>query len=155
VGESESPKKAVEAGVKIYDLATRQRVQTVEKVTGHFALSPDGRALAVAYPNWWIELRDPQSGGTLRRWSADELVHELAWSPDGRFLAAVGSSRREIHLWSADTGERLGRFNVASERVWAIAFSPDGATLATVGADHAVRLWDVARQTERRALRGH
>ena len=155
VGEGGGSKNDLHGRVKIYDLATHQRLRVVENVTGYFARSPDGRSLAVALPERWIEVRDLETGTMPLRWPTDDAVGELAWSPEGGFIAGIGAARREIHLWSAATGERAGRLTVPIERVAAMAFSPGGNLLATIGTDHAVRLWDVPRLMERRVLRGH
>jgi len=155
VGEGGGSKNDLQGRVKIYDVATHQRLRVFENVTGYFACSPDGRSLAVALPERWIEVRDIETGLMPRRWPTDDAVGELAWSPDGGFIAGIGASRREIHLWSAATGERAGRFTVPVERVASMCFSPGGNLLATIGTDHAVRLWDVPRLVERRVLRGH
>ena len=155
VGEAGGTKNDLQGRVKIYDVATHQRLRVFEQVTGWFACSPDGRSLAVALPERWIEVRDIETGSMLRRWPTDDELGELAWSPDGGFIAGIGAARREIHLWAASTGERAGRFTVPVDRVASMCFSPGGNLLATIGTDHAVRLWDVPRLVERRILRGH
>ena len=155
VSEGGGTKNDLQGRVKVYDLATHQRLRVFENVTGHFACSPDGRSLVVALPERWIELRDLESGAMRRRWLTDDALVELAWSPDGRFIAGIGAARREIHLWSAATGDRAGRFTVPVERVASMSFAPGGDLLAIIGADHTVRLWDVPQMVERRVLRGH
>ena len=155
VGEGGGSKNELPGRVKIYDVATHQRLRVFENVTGYFACSPDGHTLAVALPERWIEVRDIETGAMLRRWPTDDDVGELAWSPDGGFISGIGAARREIHLWSAATGERAGRLTIPIERVAWMAFSPGGNLIATIGTDHAVRLWDVPRLVERRVLRGH
>ena len=125
---------------------THQRLRVFENVTGHFACSPDGRSLVVALPERWIELRDLESGAMRRRWLTDDALVELAWSPDGRFIAGIGSARREIHLWSAATGDRAGRFTVPVERVASMSF-------ASCGKDATARLWPVNAPASERGWR--
>jgi WD40 repeat protein len=90
------------------------------------------------------------------------LMLGLAWSPDGRLLAAAhsgfrGSSR--LQLWStAAWGEQLAALPVAADYGFGIAvglsFSPDGRLLAAPSGD-AVRVWDVASRGVVGDVRGH
>ena len=85
-------------------------------------------------------------------------VNGIAFSPDGRTLAAGGE--RSIQLWDVSTRRPLGAPLMGhTEQVNCVAFSPDGTTLASgsgmdhvsgrpddfaVGhADKAIHLWDV------------
>jgi WD40 repeat protein/transcriptional regulator with XRE-family HTH domain len=74
-------------------------------------------------------------------------VESVAFSPDGRLLAAGGDDRA-IHLWTLGPGppRPLPALRGHGAPVSAVAFSPDGTMLASCGADGTVRLWDVARQ---------
>jgi RNA polymerase sigma factor (sigma-70 family) len=68
----------------------------------------------------------------------------LAFSPDGRILAALG--REEVGLWEWATGRRLLRFAVPyrnTVRPEAMAFSPDGRRLVTGEDNGTALIWDV------------
>jgi WD40 repeat protein len=68
-------------------------------------------------------------------------IHDLAFSPDGRLLAAA---RPDVTvLWDTKTWRRVHALQDAKQSADAIAFSPDGKFLATGGADSGVRIWDV------------
>jgi hypothetical protein len=75
----------------------------------------------------------------------DDVIHDLAFSPDGKVLASC-SYDRTIKLWDVSTakGKELHVLKDHSDAVHSLAFSPDGKLLASAAADRAVKVWDVA-----------
>jgi WD40 repeat protein len=68
------------------------------------------------------------------------VLHALAWSPDGRRLAAAGEYGL-VRLWDVAKGEPLALYRGHQEAVTAIAWSPDGTRLASAGNDATVQIW--------------
>ncbi|GAB4513422.1 MAG: hypothetical protein Tsb0020_31660 [Haliangiales bacterium] len=66
--------------------------------------SPDGTQLAVTTLAGTLELIDVGSGQRQQLEHASPILHALAFSSDGRRLAAAGATGR-IHLWSLRGGE--------------------------------------------------
>ncbi len=77
----------------------------------------------------------------------------LAYRPAGDLLAA-GTTKGEVRVWQAATGQPL--FNLTGHTNWvqAVAFSPDGRCLASAGTDGAIRWWDTTSGACLRILSG-
>ena len=124
--------------------------------TPRLAFSPDGRWVASA-----VLPREPNSrGGTVRLWEAaggrpgpvlerhDDDVSDLAFDPDGRRLAAVGT-RGVVTVWELPAGRRLLGLQGPAGKVAGghrphVAFGPDGRELACVGVTGSVVVWEAA-----------
>jgi WD40 repeat protein len=83
----------------------------------------------------------------------DETV-DVAFSPDGRRLAAVGFNAT-VGIWDATTGQEALACRGHANGVTGVAFSADGQRLATAGSDSTVRVWDAATGRELHTLRSH
>ncbi len=82
------------------------------------------------------------TGPPLRYDGAGRFVWHFALSPDGRRLAAGGSSNTAV-VWPL-TGDDKGVVVSHSGHVQGVAFSPDGRLLATASGDGIARAWDAS-----------
>ncbi len=120
-------------------------------------------------------------GNEVRRWlaSADQGCVALAWSPDGRRLAAsfipafhqpTASARDvladatseqgkvlsgEVVILDPDQPEPICRFEANDGQTVALAFSPDSRILASGGSDRSIELRDTETFTLQKMCGGH
>lgn len=128
-----------------------------DRVTA-LAFSRDGHLLAVAsstagkahqvrlYP--FVADRAPMPAEAVAVNRHDDIIYDLAFSPDGKLLASCGYDRL-IRLWdvSAAVKKEVRVLKDHSDAVYGLSFSPDGKLLASGAADRAVKVWDVATGT--------
>ena len=136
------------------------------------AFSPDRRWLAAALGGW-IRIYDPGTWTVAHTVSADGLIRSLAFSGDGRRLAA-GNNLGVIRIWDTQGWAAVQSIAAHADGVKALAFSRDGRSLASgtsIGAtigrlderrvlvrrviDEPLRVFDVATGTLVRELPGH
>ncbi|HEY0190204.1 MAG TPA: hypothetical protein VGC42_03730 [Kofleriaceae bacterium] len=71
-------------------------------------------------------------------------VTDLAFSPDGRWLASI-DGRGVLLVWdTARWGEPVARIQTSAQRALALAWHPRLPVVATGGYDGVVRLWSIA-----------
>ncbi|MCH6550642.1 MAG: hypothetical protein IH804_01345, partial [Planctomycetes bacterium] len=73
-------------------------------------------------------------------------IASLAFSPDGKRLAAAGTS---IHVWELPDGKQSPEFEGHGASVSLVAFSTDGKTLASLGFDGTARFWETTTWRQR------
>lgn len=100
------------------------------------------------------------SNGTLLRRIPDvpQRIQALAYSPDGRWLAAAGGApgkAGELLLINAMDGS-VGRvLSTAGDMFLAVSFSPDGSRIAVGGTDNSIRIYDALSGEEELVIQQH
>jgi len=84
----------------------------------------------------------------------DDTIWDLAFSPDGRWLASA-SADGTVRLHDLATGGQPRVVTSHDDAVYAVDFSPDGGLLATAARDRIIRIWDTATWEELPGLAGH
>ncbi len=88
-----------------------------------------------------IEVLDAATGKDTGSYGYNSaIVHALAWSPEGRYIA-VGSSTAMVQIWDAITGQNVFNYHGHSGDVLAVAWSPDGSRIASGSNDMTVQVW--------------
>ena len=174
--------------LKTWDLTTGKERATLGEYRGclgYVAFSPDGKTLASGAIGSPVDLPDL---GDVRLWdvatgnirttlkentddlliddlltgAAGEYIHSVAFSPDGKTLAAMNG---DVTLWDLATNKERATLTGHTKEdketsvypvydVMSVAFSPDGKTLAAASRDMTVKVWDVAT-ARRSTLSGH
>jgi WD40 repeat protein len=127
--------------------------------------SPDGKTVATASSgekNKAVRLWDVATGKEVRQFQSELGSYSLAFSPDGKILAAGGhpepgkpSTTSPIHLWDVSTGREIHRLPGHVFTVTSLAFSADGKRLVSGSSSSVMKIWDVATGKEAVPLAEH
>jgi WD40 repeat protein/tRNA A-37 threonylcarbamoyl transferase component Bud32 len=143
--------------VKVHEADTGREVFALpglRSVPRGVAFNPKGDELATACEDGQLRILDPATGK--ERLTLATAVHfcALAWSPDGRWLAASGLGHA-IRFYAADTGKEQAVCRGHLQPSTTLSFSSDSGRLASGGEDNVARIWDVPTGRELLTLRGH
>ncbi len=160
--------------VRLWDPATGKEVRQIDTrrpdVAG-LGFSPDGALLATKEGlNTAVCLWDtttgelvrtigqdgesPFAGGVVRLEASPNTTPAVAFTADGRRLAAVGE-KKQLCVWDVATGVLVREFPAAGPQhgLAAFAFSGNGQSLAVLSGDGAVTVYEVATGERRYGLK--
>ncbi len=135
---------ATDAIVRVWNAHSGQNLCSYREHMGvikHMARSPVNTRIASVSEENKIRVWDGSTSKTLSIYPGDprpgfspNIVQLLAWSHDGRFLAAAGT--RYINVWNTDENRVIARVrSKAAFGYHALCWSPDGKSLAVTQAN--------------------
>lgn len=136
--------------IAIWDMRNLTRIHRWNKASGNFAIAPDYQRLAVL-PHWrtreednrGLRLYDPLQDTEIPLETAQSgFLHDIEFSPDGRYLAAGGSDYL-LHIWNPTSGQKVGTLKGHMDEIYDLKFAPDSHLLVSAGKDGGVYLWDL------------
>ena len=139
---------AAEDGViKLWDPASGQELRSIaahSNCANDLSFSRDGRFLASAGCDQTVKIWDTATWREISSFTVgpQALMTSVAFSPDGRFVAAGDNRSGNVFIWEVATRTQMTQLPAAAPGVGAVAWSPDGQLLATTVHDGSgTRLW--------------
>lgn len=113
----------------------------MDGIASNLVISPQGNQFAVALADQTIDVRSLPENGRLQQLVSDDVVPaELAFSPDGKRLAAVTTGG--VTLYDVEHRERVMKLEHPS--CSCLAFSGNGSILVTGSYDGTLRVWEAS-----------
>jgi serine/threonine protein kinase/WD40 repeat protein len=136
--------------VRLWDITTRESLTTVTPHQNNVAFlrfSSDGTMLAVAGFGSDVEIWDPASNTLIAALPTAGRVHDLAFGPGGRLLAAALSAAQSssVALWAIVDSTVRNRSSGFEAAPTSLAFAPDGCLALAMRGMAPAKLWQPVR----------
>lgn len=154
---------ASQVGIRIYSWPEHQLIQSLDVSSAHphdieFANQVNLFAIGGGAPaeQGFIEILTWPQLDSSRVISAQfqDSVYSVAWSADGRHLAAA-SLDGQVAMIDPATGDTVRQFHGHSKGVTAVSFLASESQLVTGSLDHSLRVWDADTGELMRTLNNH
>lgn len=149
--------------VRVFETMSEREVLPATKVAEgriyKLSFSRDGQHLATAGNDRTVRVFGPGKAKErsltgendagwkeISRLSEDDIVEDVIFSPDGRYVA-IGGADRTARVFEAATGKELSRIT-EGDAVVMVNFSPDGRYVSTASTDHTARVFVAATGKE-------
>jgi WD40 repeat protein len=132
------------------------RTIDLEQQNSNFQLfGPDHKTMAMWGNDQDVHVIDLKTGKELHKFNMQQGLFSLAYSPDGKFLAA-GTGNNELVIWDVTNGNTANPQEAPKTPVQVMAFSPDGKSMAFSGGTCSViRIIDFKKGKDIHPSQGH
>jgi len=136
-------------GIKLWDVATGELMASYgqDEDATFVAFSPDGKQIVSGDDLGEITLWDATSGSKIMQLTKTGPLlyfYSVAFSPDGRYVAAV--TWDGIRIWNANNAKEVMTLS-GHGVMFAVAFSPDGQRIVS-NSQEAIQIWDFSNGKE-------
>jgi len=115
------------------------KIDDFKKGLEQICFSPDGKVLATGDRSNKARLWEIPSGAMVRELADHKYWgRELAFSPDGRCLAATTAD--EVVMWDVESGTKLWSMVAATQGPIGLAFGPHGSRLVVTSTDNTAKI---------------
>jgi WD40 repeat protein len=131
--------------IQVSDALTGAAELTMEQdpSVAHASYSPDGERIVSSHTDG-IRIWDAKTGQQLIRINISQQ-RIARYNPDGLRIISSGIDGI-VHVWDAQTGNKLFSFTAHNDKVWDVFYTPDGTGIITYTLfstpDNSIRLWD-------------
>lgn len=139
--------------VKLWDFGARRLISEIKAKAQDgrartVGFSPDNKRLVVGYRKrvqmWNVEdIKHPKPLKPIGLPNATEDSVDVAFSPDGRYLAILSDALRLWDIKRQNFADMDRENSDENEKPWSIAFRPDGRVLAQTNLNGTIRLWAI------------
>ncbi len=129
-------------GVKLWNLSGEQILEfNGSNNSNHAIFSPDGKRVAAGSTNGVITVWDIEGKRLWRNRPFSATVMELAFSPDGQYLAAIQQDFEKgiVGIW--DSQNRKTADILTDESITSLVFSPESDALLTGSINGRISVW--------------
>ncbi len=143
-----APDRSIWSACQVWDTTTGRPVSPLlphQNWPAGLAFSPDGKTLAVGDYAGSVSLWEVETGHLVggRRLLVGAIAINVAFSPNGRFLAAAGAEFAfQVVLWDREAPGASGKSFPFADYVFSLAFSSDSTSLAASSKDGLIRVID-------------
>jgi len=119
-------------------------------------LAADSSRLVTGHFSGLVCVRELPSGKLLQTLTGlQQMVYDIALSPDGRMLATTSGGPGRVQVWDLDRQAIVAELSGALLGFRLVAFSPDSTRLAACSGESDIKVWELTNYQEVATLRGH